>query len=133
MKLVNSALAEKKVRLEELPASLTHRIANLRDLILKYNEACDEYDEETDKDAETETKLDAMEDVIATTEQELAEEIKNYNTEAPEKQEQQQQQQQQQSGGVKKEEKKESSVGWLIFGGIALVATLGAVNLLKKK
>jgi len=129
MKLVNSALAEKKVRLEELPSSLTHRIANLRDLILKYNEACDEYDEETDKDAETETKLDAMEDVIATTEQELAEEIKNYDTEAPEKQEQQQQQ----SGGVKKEEKKESSIGWLIFGGIALVATLGAVNLLKKK
>ena len=131
MKLVNSALAEKQVRLEDLPASLTDRIANLRDLILKYNEACDEYDEEADKDAETEAKLDAMEDVIATTEQELAEEIKNYNTEAPEKQEQQQHQQQ--SGGVKKEEKKESSVGWLIFGGIALVATFGAVNLLKKK
>ena len=30
-------------------------------------------------------------------------------------------------------EKKDKSVGWLIFGGIALVATLGAVNLLKNK
>jgi predicted RNase H-like nuclease (RuvC/YqgF family) len=130
MKLVNSALAEKQVRLEDLPASLTDRIANLRDLILKYNEACDEYDEEADKDAETEAKLDAMEDVIATTEQELAEEIKDYDKDASQ---QQQQQQQQQSGGVKKEEKKDSSLGWLIFGGIALVATFGAVNLLKKK
>jgi hypothetical protein len=29
--------------------------------------------------------------------------------------------------------KKDSSIGWLIFGGLALVATLGAVNLFKNK
>ena len=128
MKLVNSALAEKQVRLEDLPASLTDRIANLRDLILKYNEACDQYDEEADKDAETEAKLDAMEDVIATTEKELADEILAYDKDA-----QQQQQQQQSTTGGQKPEKEESSIGWLIFGGIALVITLGTVNLLKKK
>lgn len=29
--------------------------------------------------------------------------------------------------------KKDNSIGWLIFGGLALVATLGAVNLFKNK
>jgi len=32
-----------------------------------------------------------------------------------------------------KKSEKDNSVGWLIFGGIALIATLGAVNVFKNK
>jgi hypothetical protein len=36
-----------------------------------------------------------------------------------------------QSSGVIKEEKKKDSLSWLLFGGLALVVTLGAVNIFK--
>ena len=36
-----------------------------------------------------------------------------------------------QSGGVVKEEKKKDSLSWVLLGGLALVVTLGAVNIFK--
>jgi len=136
MKLISETLQEKGLKQNELPEQIKEEIDELRVMIVKYNEACDEYDEEEDKDPETEERLDAMEDSIAEFEQGIASDIRslrvntptppsstNNNTKPP----------------VTKvsadgtQEKKGSSLGWLLFGGVALALTLGAVNVFKKK
>jgi hypothetical protein len=139
MKLISETLQEKGLKQNELPEQIKEEIDELRVMIVKYNEACDEYDEEEDKDPETEERLDAMEDSIAEFEQGIAQDIRvlavntsttstgssstNNNTKPP----------------VTKvsadgtQEKKGSSLGWLLFGGVALALTLGAVNVFKKK
>lgn len=124
MKLVQLALKEKGLQESQLSEELQNRIINLKELQVKYNEACDLYDEEPDKNENTEAELDKMEDYIASLDEDIADEIKNYElapveTETP---------------VAAPEPKKEGSgLGWLIFGGLALVATLGAVNVLKKR
>jgi len=122
MKLVSQALSEKKLSVEQLPSNLQSEIEDLRNMILKYNEACDEYDalEESERDLETEKNLDSMEDSIAEVEKELADEIKSLNA---------------QPNGEQKptEEKKEkSSLGWLLLAGVVGVVTLGVVSLRNK-
>ena len=130
MKLVNSALEQKNLKVQDLSAELKERLAVLDQLIKKYNEACDEYDEEDEKDTETEDKLNSMADHISETETELAQDIKDFSVEPTPPAEPEHKKAE---GDGKEEEEKGGSLGWLIFGGIALVATLGAVNLLKKK
>ena len=129
MKLISEALSAKGLKVNDLPASITTEIDELREMIVKYNEACDEYDLEEDKDPQTEKRLDAMEDAIAEFETGIAKDIKDLDA---------QQQEQVSADGTKTEEKpeekkKDSSLGWLLFGGVALALTLGAVNVFKKK
>ena len=122
MKLVSQALSEKKLSVEQLPSNLQSEIEDLRNMILKYNEACDEYDalEESERDLETEKNLDSMEDSIAEVEKELADEIKSLNA--------------QPSGEQKptEEKKEKSSLGWLLLAGVVGVVTLGVVSLRNK-
>jgi hypothetical protein len=126
MKLISEVLQEKGLKQNELPEQIKNEIEELRVMIVKYNEACDEYDEEDEKDTETEQELDAMEDSIAEFEQGIANDIRELNI-------QQSAVQQKSADGTKPEEKKSSSLGWLLFGGVALALTLGAVNVFKKK
>jgi len=122
MKLVSQALSEKKLSVEQLPSNLQSEIEDLRNMILKYNEACDEYDalEESERDLETEKNLDSMEDSIAEVEKELADEIRSLNA--------------QPSGQQKptEEKKEKSSLGWLLLAGVVGVVTLGVVSLKNK-
>ena len=46
MKLISEVLQEKGLKQNELPEQIKHEIEELRVMIVKYNEACDEYDEE---------------------------------------------------------------------------------------
>ena len=124
MKDVSKALAEKKLSIRSLPEHLQQEIASLKALIIKYNEACDEYEEHEGKDEATEKELDNMEDYIKESEEDLVSKIMEINpvastatTAAVD--------------GKKKEE--DTSIGWLIFGGVVLVATVGLVNVFKKK
>jgi chromosome segregation ATPase len=131
MKLISETLSAKGLNVNDLPSSITSEIDELREMIVKYNEACDEYDLEEDKDPQTEKRLDAMEDAIAEFETGIAKDIKDLDA-------QQQQQEQVSADGTKTEEqpeekKKDSSLSWLLFGGVALALTLGAVNVFKKK
>jgi hypothetical protein len=122
MKLVSQALSEKKLSVEQLPSNLQSEIEDLRNMILKYNEACDEYDalEESERDLETEKNLDSMEDSIAEVEKDLADEIRSLNA--------------QPSGEQKptEEKKEKSSLGWLLLAGVVGVVTLGVVSLRNK-
>ena len=126
MKLISEVLQEKGLKQNELPEQIKNEIDELRVMIVKYNEACDEYDEENEKDHETEQELDAMEDSIAEFEQGIASDIRGLQNIQPAAQ-------QKSADGTKLEEKKGSSLGWLLFGGVALALTLGAVNVFKKK
>lgn len=128
MKLISEALKEKELKQNELPESIKKDIDELRAMIVKYNEACDMYDDEEEKDEETEKRLDAMEDAIAEYDKSIAEEIRNGK-----KEEEQQSFQVAANGAQTEEKKKDSSLGWLLFGGVALALTLGAVNVFKKK
>ena len=129
MKLVSQALADKNLKLKDLSQDLKQRIDNHREMILKYNMACEEYEGSEDEDSEVEKKLDEQEDFIANNEKELVAEIKNYQepasasaaaSAAP-------------AAPASPAKSKDNSVGWLIFGGAVLLVTLGAVNVFKKK
>jgi len=121
MKLVSQALADKNLKLKDLSQDLKQRIDNHREMILKYNMACEEYDDSEDEDSEVEKKLDEQEDFIANNEKELVAEIKNYQEAQPP------------APPPPPAKSKDNSVGWLIFGGAVLLVTLGAVNVFKKK
>jgi hypothetical protein len=131
MKLVSQALSEKKLSVEQLPSNLQSEIEDLRNMILKYNEACDEYDalEEDERDLETERNLDSMEDSIAEVEKDLAFEIRSLNTQPSGKS-----LNAQPSGEQKptEEKKEKSSLGWLLLAGVVGVVTLGVVSLRNK-
>ena len=126
MKDVSKALAEKKLSIRSLPEHLQQEIASLKALIIKYNEACDEYEEHEGKDEATEKELDNMEDYIKESEEDLVSKIMEINPVASTATETAAA-----ADGKKKEE--DTSIGWLIFGGVVLVATVGLVNVFKKK
>lgn len=129
MKLINSTLHDKQLKYSDLSDDIKQDLGELKELVLKFNDACKEYNASGAKDNATEAKLDDMEDQIAEVEKEIVSKIKAYEkpqvaaaegtpTPAP---------------APAPEKKKDSGIGWLIFGGVALVVTLGAVNLFKKK
>jgi hypothetical protein len=130
MKLINAALAEKNFRVKDLSKELQDKIAQHKEMIIKYNLACEEYENEEEEDPETTSKLDEQEDFIANYEEEVAAEIKAYQKPAvpdpapaldpPPAQ-------------APAPAKKDNSVGWLIFGGAVILVTFGAVNIFKKK
>lgn len=124
MKLVSQALMEKNLKLKDLSEDLKQRIDNHREMIVKYNMACEEYESSEEEDKDIEMKLDNQEDFIAKNEEELVSEIKNYQPPAPSPSP---------AASASPAPKKDNSVGWLIFGGAVLLVTLGAVNVFKKK
>lgn len=127
MKVVKQALREKGLKENELPQEIQARIVNLKELIVKFNQVADEYDELEEEDKDTEKKLDDMEDYIAKTDIDVADAIRNYNpapanpapaaTDTP----------------AAEEPKKKDGVGYLVIGAILLVVTVGAVNIMKKR
>jgi hypothetical protein len=119
MQLISKALQEKGLSQEQLPAEFQEEIQELQTMIKTYNEACDEFEELHEPDAETEKELDDMEHQIVTLEKDIADRIKALSTTAPEEKQKD------------AEPKKSSGFGWVI-GGLALVLTLGAVNVWKK-
>lgn len=126
MKLINEAIKQKKINSKQLPELLREEISELKEIILKYNMALDEYEKEEEEDKGTEKQLDDMENFIATKDQELANEIKAYEPPAapvPAAA----------AAATPPENKEDNSIGWLIFGGVVIVATLGLVNVFKKK
>lgn len=124
MKLISQALKEKGLTIKELPSDVQESIESFRNMILKYNEACDEYEKQPEQDAETVRKLDEMEHYIASTEAEVANTILGKSEKTVVAAE---------GTAVPKPKQEDNSVGWLIFGGIALVATFGLVNVFKKR
>jgi peptidoglycan hydrolase CwlO-like protein len=132
MQLINQALKEKNFKLADLSEELKEKINDHKEMIVKFNMAIDEYENDEDEDAATEKKLDEQEDFIANNEKELADEVKNYVKPEPEPEPRFIERRPEHRRPEPAKEKK-SDVGWLIFGGVVLAITLGAVNVFKKK
>ena len=125
MKVVTLALKEKTgITFNQLPEEIQQRVRNLKELTDKYNEAVEAYDETEEENKETEAELDKMEDLIAQSDKDIANEIRNFTPEVVAAEG---------PAEITPEKKKDGGLGWLIFGGLVLVATVGAVNLLKKR
>lgn len=130
MKKISEALRKKGVSSKSLPQELQDEIAKLREDIIEYNNTCEQYEKEKDEeepDEEAEKKLDDLADSLAERELEIAEKVLQFEPQpepaaaAPA------------AAPAAPAKKEDSSVGWLIFGGVVLALTLGAVNLMKKR
>lgn len=134
MKKISEALRKKGVSSKSLPQELQDEIAKLREDIIEYNNTCEQYEKEKDEeepDEEAEKKLDDLADSLAERELEIAEMVLQFEPKpepaavpaaaaaSP--------------AAAAPAKKEDSSVGWLIFGGVVLALTLGAVNLMKKR
>lgn len=138
MQLINETLKEKNYKLADLSDELKEKVNDHKEMIIKYNMAIDEYENDEDEDAETEKKLDEQEDFIANNEKEIAEEIRNYVKPEPKPEPEHEPEPEPYRRPVPRPrpepvKEKKSDVGWLIFGGVVLAITLGAVNVFKKK
>lgn len=135
MKLINAVLQEKNLKLKDLSDDLREKIDEHKQMIIKYNLACEEYENEEEEDGETEAKLDKQEDFIANNENEIAEEIRNFEKPAPPAPEENPAPAPAPTAAPAPapQPKKDNSAGWLIFGGAVLLVTLGAVNVFKKR
>lgn len=134
MRLINQAIKEKSLSLKKLPQEIQEDVENLRLLINKFNDDVKEYEEQDEEDEATEKKLDKLEDQIAKQDKKIADAIKAYEEPAPTPAPEPAPEPPAPAPVPTPEpEKKDGSVGWLIFGGVVLALTLGAVNMLKKK
>jgi peptidoglycan hydrolase CwlO-like protein len=120
MELINKKLQDNNLTLDQLSSELQDDIKELQTMVDKFNEAVDEYESGEEKDEATEKKLDDYEDHILATEKAIAEKIGAADVKSAD-------------GGEVKTEDKGNSLAWVIFGGLALVATFGVVNVLKKR
>jgi hypothetical protein len=148
MKKVEKIKKEKGLQTADLPVAIQQDIVGLQNLIVKYNEACDTYEKLDEINQTTEAQLDALEDEIAEVEDSIVEKIKGIEIETKKEIEgnlpktkvetktevetkNEVESKTEEPKGKKSE--KDNSAAWLIFGGIALIATLGAVNVFKNK
>lgn len=134
MKLINEALKRKGITLKKLPEEIKDQISSLKQSIEDYNKEAQAYEDQEDEDTAMEEKLDQWEDEIAAKDHEIASQIKNYQEPKPEpKPEPEPAPAPAPAPEPVPAKKEDNSVGWLIFGGVVLALTLGAVNLMKKK
>lgn len=132
MKLINEALKRKGITLKKLPEEIKDQISSLKQSIEDYNKEAQAYEDQEDEDTAMEEKLDQWEDEIAAKDHEIASQIKNYQEPKPEPKPEPEPAPAPAPEPVPAK-KEDNSVGWLIFGGVVLALTLGAVNLMKKK
>jgi hypothetical protein len=136
MKLINAELQAKELKSKQLSQELQDEIAQHKEMIVKYNMACDEYDNADEEDEETEKKLDEQEDFLAKNESDIAKRIKEFEVPAPAPAPDPAPSDPTPAPApapAPAPKKSDNSAGWLIFGGAVLLVTLGAVNVFKKK
>ena len=135
MKLILQALADKGLTQEQLPAETQEEIKRHKEMIVKYNAACDEYEEDEEQDAEIEQQLDEQEDYLATNEARIVESINAFNpAPAPARTPDPEPPAPAPTPDPEPPAKeKKGGAGWLIFGAAVMLITVGAVNVFKKR
>jgi DNA replication initiation complex subunit (GINS family) len=147
MKKIETILHEKNVQLTDLPSKIQKAIKNSNEHYAEWEKANSELNENSsdeEKD-EVESLLVAIENFNESIEDAIdgyLEEKDNLEKEAKDKAEKEAQAKKDAEEKAKKDAEtqqtppapieKKSSKGWLIFGALALVVTLGAVNVMNK-
>jgi cell division septation protein DedD len=139
MNKIIQTLKQFKLSEEELPEKIQDRIEHMEHLVVAHNAFVDkleEQDEVTDEEEkaveEQSSRIDALDAKISSEIKAFAESKKPEPTPEPKPEPKPTPTPEPTPHVEPKDEKKSNGVGWAIFGAIALVVTLGAVNVMKK-
>ena len=139
MNKIIQTLKQFKLSEEELPEKIQDRIEHMEQLVVAHNafvdklEEQDEVTEEEEKAVEEQSsRIDALDAKISSEIKAFAESKKPEPTPEPKPEPKPTPTPEPTPHVEPKDEKKSNGVGWAIFGAIALVVTLGAVNVMKK-
>jgi len=126
MEKVISTLKNNGLKENELPINLQEKIDYLEGLIEQHNALVDELESANDVSEEQEEQVQEQSERIDELDAKIAKEIQHFIDESKAKKD---------AENVTKTPdaiEKKSSKGWFIFGALALVVTLGAVNVMNK-
>lgn len=121
---IQDTINELGLEQESLPRILNQRINSVKELIKNLETAREEYND--NPSPESEEKLSEVEDYVREYFKDVEQQLRNYKSKQDEKTKVAE------PNGDNKEKKKDNGVAGLLIGGVVLVATLGAVNVLNK-
>tara|TARA_R110002050_G_scaffold15703_1_gene48052 strand:+ start:241 stop:663 length:423 start_codon:yes stop_codon:yes gene_type:complete len=138
---IQDTITELGLDRESLPRILSQRVATVEDLVSKVALAEKEVADEPTE--ESQAKLDEVKTYTEEYFKDAQEQLKSYKKkldkkaeaekEAKAKEEAKPKEEVLEAKPVVEEEKKSSNMGGLLIGGVLLIATLGAVNILRKR
>lgn len=138
---IQDTITELGLDRETLPRILSQRVATVEDLVSKVALAEQEVAEESTD--ESQAKLEEVKTYTEEYFKDAQEQLKSYKKKLDKKAEAEKEAKEQEAKEqevevvdakpVVEEEKKSSGMGGLLIGGVLLIATLGAVNILRKK
>ena len=121
---IQDTITELGLDKESLPRILSQRVATVEHLVSKV--ALAEKEVADDPTEESEAKLQEVKSYTEEYFKDAKEQLKSYKKKLEKKEVLD-------AKPVVEEEKKSSSMGGLLIGGVLLIATLGAVNILRKR
>ena len=130
---IQDTIKELGLENETLPRILAQRVATVEDLQSKL--ALAEKEVEKDPTEESKDKLQEVKDYTAEYCNDAKEQLKSFKSklEAEAKKKKEEKEEVLQAVPITDEEKKSSGMGVILIGGVLLVATLGAVNILRRR
>ncbi len=137
---IQDTITELGLDKDSLPRILGQRVATVEDLISKV--ALAEKEVADDPTEESQAKLDEVKTYTEEYFKDAQEQLKSYKKKLDKKAEAEKEAKAKEEAKPKEEvleakpvveEKKSSNIGGLLIGGVLLIATLGAVNILRKK
>lgn len=142
MEKVITTLKQLGIKETELPEAIQDRIESLESMVKDHNLLVDSLEEKDEVTDEEEQLVESQSDKIDALDAKIADEINAFHDakekskekaklDAVEKAKKEAEEKSKQETPKPVEEKK-SSKGWMIFGALALVVTLGAVNVMNK-
>lgn len=132
---IEDTINELGLEQESLPRILNQRINSVKELIKNLETAREEYND--NPSLESEEKLSEVEDFVKEYFNDVEQQLKSYNSKQDEKSNYQKAKEHQKKNIAEpndenKEKKKDNGLAGLLIGGVVLVATIGAVNILNK-
>lgn len=137
---IQDTITELGLDRESLPRILSQRVATVEDLVSKVALAEKEVADEPTE--ESQAKLDEVKTYTEEYFKDAQEQLKSYKKKLDKKAEAEKEAKAKEEAKPKEEvleakpvveEKKSSNMGGLLIGGVLLIATLGAVNILRKR
>lgn len=135
MKKIESLLADNNVNVSELPKQLQKAIVNSQKHYAEWEELNNGLTDESSDEERAE--VDDLRETVEGFNESIMEAVENFLEDSKPKPEPKPEPKPTPTPDptphvAPKDEKKSNGVGWAIFGAIALVVTLGAVNVMKK-
>ena len=139
---IQDTIKELGLQLDKLPRILSQRVATVEDLVTKVEQAEKNVSENPNEESEAELK--EIKEYTAEYYKDAVEQLENYKGKHAKKAEEEAKQEVEKEKvneveaeaevvEAKAENEKSSGLGTLLIGGALLIATLGAVNILRKR